>query len=86
MIRKQLYITRQLDRDLKRLAATSGESEAAHVRAALAAYLMQHLPREADPLAALIGLVEDEDGPTDVAEQHDKYLYEVAEPSGRYDG
>lgn len=85
MIRKQLYITDDLDRGLKRLAAETGESEAAHVRAALRAYLDRFLPVEDDPLGQLIGMVDDADGPTDVAERHDKYLYEAAESPGRYD-
>lgn len=85
MIRKQLYITESLDRGLKRLAASTGQSEAAHVRAALRDYLDRQLPAEEDPLGGLVGLVEDEDGPVDVAERHDKYLYEAAEQSARYD-
>lgn len=86
MIRKQLYIDEELDRGLKRLAATTGESEAAHVRQALRGYLAQQLDVADDPLAALVGLVDDPEGPTDVAEQHDKYLYEAAEaPPPRYD-
>ncbi len=86
MKRKQLYIDEDLDRGLKRLAATSGQSEAWHVRAALREYLADRLDLEADPLGALVGLVDDRHGPTDVAEQHDKYLYEAAERPGRYDG
>lgn len=85
MIRKQLYITEALDRGLKRLAAATGESEAAHVRAALASYLDLARPTDADPLGELVGMVADEHGPTDVAERHDKYLYEAAEDPGRYD-
>lgn len=80
-----MYITESLDRGLKRLAASTGASEAAHVRAALRAYLERQLPAEEDPLGALVGLVPDEDGPVDVAERHDKYLYEAAERSPRYE-
>lgn len=81
MIRKQLYIDEDLDRGLKRLTAVTGESEASHVRAALRDYLArQDDVDEDDPLARLVGMVEDPAGPTDVAEQHDRYLYEVAEP------
>ena len=85
MIRKQLYIDVELDRGLKRLAASTGESEASHVRTALRDYLARALPTETDPLGALVGLVDDADGPVDVAERHDKYLYEAAEPRGGYD-
>jgi len=85
MRRKQLYIDEDLDRGLKRLAAETGESEAAHVRAALRAYLDARLDLTADPLGSLVGMVSDRRGPVDVAEQHDKYLYEAAGGRGRYD-
>ena len=77
MVRKQIYIDDELEEDLKVLAARTGEPEAAHVRAALRRYLeAQRLPVEgADPLLAMIGLVDDADGPSDVAEEHDHYLY-----------
>lgn len=78
MVRKQLYVDEDLDRALKALAARTGRSEAAHVRAALRAYLSR--PSEAaepgpDPLLELVGLVQDMDGPDDVAANHDHYLY-----------
>ncbi len=80
MIRKQLYIDKELDEALKELASRSGRSEAAHVRAALRAYLGRDAtaPRDGDdPMLALIGLVDDE-GPDDVAVHHDHYLYGVS--------
>lgn len=85
MRRKQLYLDDDLDRGLKRLAAETGESEASHVRAAVRSYLEAHLDLEDDPLGALVGLVADKAGPTDVAERHDKYLYEAAEERARYE-
>ena len=77
MVRKQIYIDEELDEGLKVLSARTGEPEAAHVRAALRGYLDAHrVPLEgADPLYDLIGLVDDTDGPSDVAEEHDHYLY-----------
>ena len=77
MIRKQIYIEEELDEALKVLSARTGEPEAAHVRAALRGYLdAQRVPAEgADPLYELIGLVDDVHGPSDVAEEHDHYLY-----------
>lgn len=77
MVRKQLYIDDDLNAGLKMLAARSGLSEAEHVRAALRAYL-QHLPPvddADDPLLELIGLVDDPGLPTDLAVNHDHYLY-----------
>jgi hypothetical protein len=78
MIRKQLYIDEDLDRGLKVLAAWTGKSEAEHVRIALRRYLADHALQhsDADPLLELIGMVDDPNGPDDVAANHDRYLYE----------
>lgn len=73
--RKQLYLDEPSERALKRLAARTGQTEAFHVREALRRYLGEETGTERDPLESLIGLVEDRDGPDDVAENHDHYLY-----------
>ena len=75
MRRKQLYLDEAAERALKRLAARTGRSEAFHVREALRRYLGRQPSGEDDPLERLIALVEDPDGPDDVAENHDHYLY-----------
>ncbi len=75
MRRKQLYLDEASERRLKRLAARTGRSEAFHVREALRRYLGEQPAGEGDPLARLIGLVDDRGGPDDVAENHDHYLY-----------
>lgn len=75
MRRKQLYLDESSDRALKRLAARTGRSEAFHVREALQRYLGSQSESADDPLARLIGLVDDAEGPDDVAENHDHYLY-----------
>ena len=78
MRRKQLYLDESSERALKRLAASTGRSEAFHVREALRRYLGDGDPEgehDDDPLARLIGLVDDLEGPDDVAENHDHYLY-----------
>jgi Ribbon-helix-helix protein, copG family. len=76
MMRKQLYIDEDLDHALKVLARETGQSEAAHVRAALRKYVAERLPSaKADPLDALVGLVSTETGPRDVAADHDRYLH-----------
>jgi hypothetical protein len=79
MIRKQLYIDEDLDRSLKILAAWTGQSEAEHVRTALRRYLADHAVEHADsdPLSELVGLVDDPQGPDDVAANHDRYLYDT---------
>lgn len=78
MIRKQIYIDEKLERDLKTLAARTGEPEAVHVRAALRDYLQNVsvvVEADEDPLLGLVGLVDDPALPDDVAEEHDHYLY-----------
>jgi len=78
MVRKQLYIDEDLNEGLRMLAARTGLSEAEHVRAALRAYLeLDRTGSERGPSALLdlVGLVDDTDGPDDVAHRHDDYLY-----------
>lgn len=75
MKRKQLYLDEETDRALKRLAARTGRSEAWHVREALRAYIERRDDRAAHPLDRLVGLVDNPDAPTDLAVNHDHYLY-----------
>jgi Ribbon-helix-helix protein, copG family len=75
MKRKQLYLEEETDRALKRLAARTGRSEAFHVREALRRYLDRPVNEEDDPILRLVGLVDDPEGPDDVAVNHDHYLY-----------
>lgn len=75
MRRKQIYLDDASERALKRLAARTGRSEASHIREALQRYLASGAEVDEDPLERLIGLVDDELGPDDVAEEHDHYLY-----------
>lgn len=75
MRRKQLYLDEPTERALKRVAALSGRSEAAVVREALQRYVAELPATDEDPLERLVGLVDDPDGPDDVAAQHDHYLY-----------
>ena len=75
MRRKQIYLDDPSERALKRLAARTGRSEASHIREALQRYLASGEEAADDPLEQLIGLVTDEHGPDDVAEEHDHYLY-----------
>ena len=75
MRRKQIYLDEASERGLKRLAARTGRSEASLIREALQRYLVSGGDNVDDPLEKLIGLVADETGPDDVAEEHDHYLY-----------
>ena len=83
MVRKQVYIDEDLEEGLKSLSARTGEPEAAHVRAALRAYLDAHRASTEgeDPLLGIVGMVDDPAGPQDVAEEHDHYLYGAARRS-----
>lgn len=82
MVRKQLYIDADLNDGLRLLAARTGRSEAEHVREALRAYLARgHEIDHDDALLGLIGLVDGTDGPSDVAEHHDAYLYGAPRPA-----
>jgi hypothetical protein len=79
MRRKQLYIDEDLDDALKRLSADTGRSEADHVREALRAYLPPaRTDSGLDPLLALVGVIEDDEGPDDLARELDHYAYGVA--------
>ncbi len=82
MRRKQIYLDEASERSLKRLAARTGRSEASHIREALQRYLATGAATADDPLERLIGLVADSDGPDDVAENHDHYLYGAAKERG----
>ena len=75
MRRKQIYLDEASERGLKRLSARTGRSEASLIREALQRYLATGGDHDEDPLERLIGLVPDETGPDDVAEEHDHYLY-----------
>ncbi|HET8620806.1 MAG TPA: CopG family transcriptional regulator [Acidimicrobiales bacterium] len=80
MRRKQLYIDEELDDALKRVAAETGRSEADHVREALRLYLPAAVPPIVgdDPLLAFVGVIEDDDAPSDLASELDHYAYGVA--------
>jgi hypothetical protein len=67
LVRKQTYITREQDRDLKRLAAEERSTEAEVMRQALDSWLLRHghggRAASEDPFEALIGWF---DGPEEV--------------------
>ena len=78
MRRKQLYIDDDLDQMLKEIAEATGRSEADHVRQALRTYLADRESQSAkDPLAGLVGLVENDKAPPDLARELDHYAYGV---------
>lgn len=78
MRRKQLYLDDDLDDALRSKAASTGLSEAEHVRRALRDYFSgPSVKTSTDNLMALVGLVADDDAPDDLAEELDHYMYGV---------
>ena len=79
LMRKQLYVDAEGDRRIKKLARTTGLSEAEHIRRAIALYVdgRTELDGSGHPLLRLIGVCDSPRGPKDAAVNHDKYLYET---------
>ncbi|MBI2264955.1 MAG: hypothetical protein HYU64_07260 [Armatimonadetes bacterium] len=76
MKRKQIYLSEDMEQELRAAALFRGASEAAIVREALEQYLQARRPKvplEEDPLWKLVGIIED--GPPDASEAIDYYLY-----------
>jgi hypothetical protein len=69
--KKMIYLGKDQERLLKRLAAEEKVSETEVMRRALSLYAREHLD---DPLAALIGSIKG--GPADGSRNHDRYLVE----------
>lgn len=76
MKRLQISLEPELDRELDRVARADGVSKAEVVRRCLREGIEPLPPIEEDPFFQLFGAFESTDGPTDVAENHDKYLVE----------
>ena len=74
--RKQIYLDRASDRKIRRLA-TSGLSEAEHIRRAVRSYAsrMPDVERTGNPLLTMIGMCAGGTGPKDAAVHHESYLY-----------
>jgi hypothetical protein len=75
--RTQLYLTARQHAALLRMARVRGTSLAGVVRLAIDAYLAaptvpERTSEGADPLAGLVGCFE---GPGDLSDNHDEYLY-----------
>jgi Ribbon-helix-helix protein, copG family len=83
MERKQIYIAKEQEDQLKELAERRGVSESHLIREALTIYIAGQerieVGRPEDhPLWGLIGLVDGADVPEDGALNHDHYLYGAA--------
>ncbi len=75
VVRKQTYLTVELDRAIKRLARVREVSEAEIIRLAVAAYVEKEKEvGSEDPFEDLIGYIEG-GLPSDASVNHDRYLY-----------
>ena len=69
----QVYLRPQQLEPLRALAKRRGVPMSELVRQGVDKVLAE-VPPEEDPLMDIIGLVDDPDAPTDLAEKHDEYL------------
>lgn len=77
LLRKQIYLDAERNRQIKKLARTTELSEAEHIRRAIAMYVedMKDVDGPGHPLLRLIGICDSLRGPKDAAVKHDTYLY-----------
>lgn len=77
--RKQIYLDRESDQRIKRLARKTRLPEAEHIRRAVSDYVRRLGPTKPDdtrdPLLGLVGICKNREGPRDGALDHDRYLY-----------
>jgi len=75
--RKQIYLDAERDRQIKKLARSTGLSEAEHIRRAIGLYVedIKDVDGSGHPLLRLIGICDSPRGPRDAAVNHDTYLY-----------
>jgi Ribbon-helix-helix protein, copG family len=76
IVKKQVYLTPELNRKLQDLSRQTNRSESQIMREAVAEY-RPGSEAQPDPMADIIGMVDDRDMPSDLAASHDKYLYAV---------
>ena len=82
MIRKQIYLTRELDQHIHVLSQKENKPESEVVRELLETGMKKHHPMSTGE--ALLGLAHLGEkpgisGPTDLSERHDDYLYGESE-------
>ena len=77
--RKQIYLDRDSDQRIKRLARKTRLPEAEHIRRAVADYVRKVAPARrddrTDPLLGIVGICKNPKGARDGALHHDRYLY-----------
>ena len=81
MIRKQIYLTPELDRELSIAAHREGKSVAEVVRETLSKSLNIQKKKEENPAAILLKLAKNSfEGPTDLSTNLTSYLYGEKSP------
>jgi hypothetical protein len=79
MERKQIYLDAGQEEALKQLAERERTSVSALIRSAVDEYLEEHLTPEVapedHPLWSIIGIIDDEDAPTDGSSTYKRDLY-----------
>ncbi|HEV3310190.1 MAG TPA: CopG family transcriptional regulator [Chloroflexota bacterium] len=75
IVKKQMYLTSELNRAVKELADETGRTESAVIREALVDYVAVTRGIR-DPMDDIIGMVDATDVPTDGSINHDRYLYD----------
>ena len=75
MVRKQIYLKREQEKQIKKIARLRNVSEAEIIRTAVDSFIARNKPKEINPLFELIGMCKGV-SPADLAENHDRYLTE----------
>ncbi len=76
MIRKQLYLTEEIDLKTKRLAEIENVSQAEIIRTALQEYLQEKdIDDIQDPLFKMLGLIKKGESKKKESKTYDEYLY-----------
>jgi hypothetical protein len=78
--RLQFYIDQSANEKLAIISEKLGVSKASLVREGVNKILKEKMPLEKDPAYDLIGLIEEDLNETNIAKNHDKYLYAEKRP------
>jgi metal-responsive CopG/Arc/MetJ family transcriptional regulator len=80
-LRKQIYITKELNQRLRQSAAWEGSTESAIIREALEEYLTQeqrrNTPKDQNPILQMIGMFEGDQSCRDVSSNIEEHLVDA---------
>lgn len=78
LLRKQIYITKELNQRLRQSANWKGNTESAIIREALEEYLAQEqrrtTPKDQNPVLQMVGMFEGDQSCSDVSSNVDEHL------------